>query len=198
MLFRSDDFKISLTDKIILDIGASTGGFTDCAIQNGAKLVYAVDVGSNQLHHSLRNNNKVIFFENTDIRDFSPDNINEKKADFIVADLSFISISKYFDYFPKFLDKKGNIILLIKPQFEAGIDNINKNGFVKNINVHLKIVENINNFVNQRGFFINNITYAPILKQKNIEYLVLISEHICSKIDFKLIIKEAFEIQKTL
>lgn len=191
-----DDFKISLSDKIILDIGASTGGFTDCAIQNGAKLVYALDVGTNQLHSLLRNNSKVIFFENTDIRDFCVEKLNGHKVDWIVADLSFISFMKYFDFCPKFLDDSGKIIVLIKPQFEAGFDNIGKNGIVNNFAVHLKILDDINNFLNLRGFFINNITYAPVLKNKNIEYLVLISNQICTKIDFKAIVNEAFEKKK--
>lgn len=192
-----DDFNISFENSIILDVGASTGGFTDCAIQNGAKLVYAVDVGTNQLHWSLRNNKKVIFFENTDIRNFNIENLGQQSIDFIVADLSFISITKYFDSLLKFISNDCNTILLIKPQFEAGIENIGRNGIVINKNIHLKILKNIEQFLNERGFFISKLTFAPILKNKNIEYLVLISKQNCSIIEFKTIISEAFTIQKT-
>ena len=107
------DFK----DKLVLDIGASTGGFTDCALQSGAKYVYSVDVGKNQLDWKLRNDERVFSIEEMHIKDLEEKDINNKKVDFIVIDVSFISLTKVIPYFKKFLAKTGKIVMLVKPQF---------------------------------------------------------------------------------
>ena len=122
------DFK----DKLVLDIGASTGGFTDCSLQNGAKLVFSVDVGKNQLDWKLRNNEKVVSMEEMHIKDLKESDLKGKKVDFIVIDVSFISLTKVIPYFKKFLSENGKIIMLIKPQFEVGREKIGKNGVVEN------------------------------------------------------------------
>ena len=117
------DFK----DKLVLDIGASTGGFTDCALQNGAKYVYSVDVGKNQLDWKLRNDERVLSLEEMHIKDLKQEDINNEKVNFIVIDVSFISLTKVIPYFKKFLAKTGKIVMLVKPQFEVGREKIGRN-----------------------------------------------------------------------
>ena len=134
------EFNLDLSNKVILDIGASTGGFIDCSIQNGAKLVYAVDVGTNQLHEKLRNNPKIVSYENTNILDF--DITNLEKIDFIVMDVSFVSIEYLLPKINEFITDNNQFICLIKPQFEVGNIKI-KNGIVKDKNMHRKGMENV-------------------------------------------------------
>ncbi len=184
-------FDICLKDKECIDIGASTGGFSDCMLQNEAKKVYAVDVGTNQLDSKILNNDKVISIENMDIRKFEID----KKFDFISVDVSFISLKKIIYKIYSLLKDTGMVIMLIKPQFEAGRENIDKNGIVKNKNVHIKVLQDISNFCKQQGFFIKDITYSPIKGGKgNIEYLICLTKQNNEKIlPFKNIVFEAFE-----
>lgn len=120
-------FEINLENKIVLDVGASTGGFTDCALQHGAQKVYAVDVGIHQLRSVLRDDPRVVVREHTDIREL----ILQEKVDVLVVDLSFISLTKVLHMFPHFLKTQGEVILLVKPQFEVGKENIGKGGIVK-------------------------------------------------------------------
>lgn len=177
-------FNISLTDKVCIDIGASTGGFSDCMLQNGAKKIYAIDVGTNQLNDKILNNNKVISIENMDIRDYKP----KEKADFISVDVSFISLKKIIDKISLLLNENGLLVMLIKPQFEAGRENIDKNGIVKNKNTHIKVLQNIIECCKEEGFFINGITYSPIKGGKgNIEYLICLTKN---KKDAVLSLKE--------
>lgn len=185
-----DVFGLSIKG-ICIDIGASTGGFTDCMIQKGAKRVYAVDVGSNQLADKLKNNNKVISMENTDIR-----NAEIEKADFISCDVSFISLKKIIFKISELLKEDGICVLLIKPQFEAGRENIGKNGIVKNPKVHKKVIKDIADYASENGIYIEKITFSPIRGgDGNIEYLacgVKSRKNIISRESIESVVNSAF------
>jgi len=171
-----DVFNVDFNEKIVLDIGASTGGFTDCALQNKAKYVYSVDVGTNQLDWKLRKNEKVKSIENMHIKDLKIEHIDNKKVDIIVIDVSFISLTKILSYLPTFLNESGSIILLIKPQFEVGRENIDKGGIVKNKEKHIEAIKNVIKSAREIGFYLNNFDVSPIKGTKgNIEYLGLFS-----------------------
>ena len=149
-------FRINLNNKICMDIGASTGGFTDCMLQNGAKKVYAIDVGHSQLAEQLLNNEKVVNLEGTNIKELDTNSI--EKLDFISSDVSFISEIHVLPKIYKLLKIKGKAVVLIKPQFEAGSQHLNKNGVVKNIKIHQKVIQNIVMFANKLGFRIIDVT----------------------------------------
>ena len=169
-------FEINLNNKICMDIGASTGGFTDVMLQNGAKKVYSVDVGHDQLDEKLINNEKVINLEGTNIKDIDVKDFNA--IDFISTDVSFISILQVIPKIYELLKIKGNAVILIKPQFEVGKQNLNKNGVVKDIKIHKKILESIIEQINKIGFEILNLNYSPIKGPAgNIEYLLYIEKN---------------------
>ena len=187
------EFKLDFNDKVIIDLGASTGGFTDCSLKFNAKKVYAIDVGSNQLDTTLKSNEKVISIENLNIKDINSDDY--KDIDFIVMDVSFISISKLIYKLKEMLKLETKLILLIKPQFEVKNENINKNGLVKNKEVHINIINRIKNEFKDEGIYLNNLTYSPLKGEKsgNIEYLSLFSlENQKNDIDIKKIVDEAY------
>ncbi|MCM1299565.1 MAG: TlyA family RNA methyltransferase [Firmicutes bacterium] len=166
-----NEFNISLSDKICIDIGASTGGFTDCMLQNGAKLVYAVDVGKNQLDISLRNDKRVISLEETDVRE--AEGIISEKADFISVDVSFISLKLVLPEVKKLLKKDGQAVALIKPQFEVGKSGLGKHGVVKSDTLRNKAVNEIKDFAEQIGFAVQGLTQSPITGgDGNIEFLI--------------------------
>lgn len=168
-------FNIDLVDKIAMDIGASTGGFTDCMIQNKIKKVYSVDVGYNQLADKLKKNNKVINMEKTNIRYLDIKDI-EEYIDFISIDVSFISLTKVLPTVKKLLKTDGEIVALIKPQFEAGKSNVGKKGIVRNLSTHIEVIKNMKNFISSLGLFLENIDYSPIKGSiGNIEYLAYIT-----------------------
>lgn len=168
-------FKLDFKDKIVLDIGASTGGFTDCALQNGAKFVYAVDVGTNQLDWKLRNDNRVKSIENKHINDLEILDIDECYPDILVMDISFISIKKVVLNLKKFMKKESIGIFLIKPQFEVEKEFLEK-GIVKDISVQQNVLKNIKEYFEDRGLYLQDITESPIKGTKgNIEYLALFS-----------------------
>ncbi len=177
-------FGISLKDKVCMDIGASTGGFTDCMLQNGAKKVFAVDVGHGQLDKSLQADSRVVNLEETNIREIDIENF--EKVDFISIDVSFISLTNVLDIAHNLLKHNGEMVILIKPQFEAGKEYINKNGVVKDAKVHAKVIEEIVFYSNSIGFKINEIDYSPIKGPAgNIEYLMHLSlNESCMKIDY--------------
>lgn len=168
-------FSLDFKDKVICDIGSSTGGFTDCSLHNGAKKVYAIDVGSNQLHESLRNRSDVIVFENTNFKDVTT-NIFTDKIDYFVCDVSFISIrqiinkliSLYIDF---------TLICLFKPQFEVGPSKLNHNGVVKTNDDILNTLNDFEIYLRNKNINILNCTYSPILgnKQGNKEFLFYLS-----------------------
>lgn len=181
-------------NKVCMDIGASTGGFTDCMLQRGAELVYAVDVGSNQLAESLRNNPKVFNMEKTDIRNINSDDLSHK-IDFISIDVSFISLKLVLPKAYELLTDNGNIAALVKPQFEAGRQNIGKNGIVKSSKVHENILIEIIDFAEKIGFEIVDVDFSPVTGGKgNIEYLLFMKKGTKNKIiDIHNIVKLAFE-----
>lgn len=165
------EFNIILEDKTCMDIGASTGGFTDCMLQNRAKKVYAIDVGHGQLDESLKNDNRVINMEGTNIKEVDIENY--EKVDFVSIDVSFISLTNVLDKAYGMLKENGEILVLIKPQFEAGKEYLNKNGVVRDRKIHAKVIEKIALYGNSLGFNIIGINYSPIKGPAgNIEYLM--------------------------
>ena len=166
---------LDFSDKLVLDIGASTGGFTDCALQNGARRVYSVDVGKNQLDWKLRNNEKVVSLEEMHIKDLKEEDIGNEKADFIVIDVSFISLTKVIPYFEKFLKKNGKIVMLVKPQFEVGREKIGRNGVVENEEYHDETIKKIISFSKECGYELAGVGDSPIKGAKgNKEFLMLL------------------------
>jgi 23S rRNA (cytidine1920-2'-O)/16S rRNA (cytidine1409-2'-O)-methyltransferase len=193
-----NEFKIDCQGIDVLDLGASTGGFTDCALQHGARAVYAIDVGTDQLSPKLKGDQRVISIENVHIKDLTSEHLNNNHFNLIVADLSFISLTKVFEYFPQFLNRDGKVIVLIKPQFEAGIKHIGKGGIVKDAKVHIEAIININNEAKKHRLFLTKITHAPIYeKRKNIEYLALLERVEKNLPDIESCVKEAFRAQIT-
>lgn len=165
-------FSLDLTDKICMDIGASTGGFTDCMLQNGAKKVYAVDVGHGQLAWKLRNDSRVVCMEKTNFRYMVREDIQDE-LDFASVDVSFISLSKILPPARLLLRDEGEMVCLIKPQFEAGREKVGKKGVVREPKVHLEVIENVLAFAKQVGFSIKQLTFSPVKgPEGNIEYLV--------------------------
>ncbi|SDK50807.1 TlyA family RNA methyltransferase [Natronincola ferrireducens] len=165
-------FAIDLENKICLDIGASTGGFTDCMLQNGASKVYAIDVGYGQLDWKLRQDSRVVVMERTNIRYVEPEAM-EELGDFASIDVSFISLKLVLPVVKTLLKSSGEIVALVKPQFEAGKEKVGKKGVVKDENVHKEVVEEIINFAKNLEFQILELSYSPIKgPEGNIEYLL--------------------------
>lgn len=170
-------FKASPKDKICMDIGASTGGFTDCMLKNGAKLVYAVDVGSGQLVKELCDNPKVINMERTNIRYLTPDDIDDK-IEFFSVDVSFISLEQVLPAIQRLTADNAVGVCLIKPQFEAGKGNVGKKGVVKDKNVHIQVIKDVLGYVSVYGFCGIDLDFSPIKgPEGNIEYLVYIKKN---------------------
>lgn len=165
-------FPIVLQDKVCMDIGASTGGFTDCMLQNGAARVYAIDVGHGQLDWKLRNDERVVCMEKTNFRYVTDENIGEP-IDFASVDVSFISLTKILIPARKLLRQGGEMVCLIKPQFEAGRDKVGKKGVVRDRAVHIEVVRRIVDYADMIGFCVKGLTYSPIKgPEGNIEYLM--------------------------
>lgn len=167
-----EQYGVSVKDKVCMDVGSSTGGFTDCMLQNGAKKVYAVDVGTNQLAWKLRQDERVVSMEKTNIRYLEPDQI-EDAISFASIDVAFISLTKVLVPVRNLLEEKGEVVCLIKPQFEAGRDKVGKKGVVRDKSVHLEVIEQVTDFARQIGFFPLKLDYSPIKgPEGNIEYLL--------------------------
>ena len=165
-------FGLLLSDKICMDIGASTGGFTDCMLQNGAKKVYSVDVGHGKLDWKLRNDNRVVCMEKTNFRYMVPEDI-EDEPDFASVDVSFISLTKILLPARALLKENGEMVCLIKPQFEAGKEKVGKKGVVKEPAVHEEVIRKVVDFADLLGFEILHLDFSPIKgPEGNIEYLV--------------------------
>ncbi len=167
----------NLKGKCALDIGASTGGFTDCMLQHGVKKVYAVDVGHGQLDKTLISNNRVVNIEHTDIRDtrIIKKYILPFSCDFCTIDVSFVSVKIIFDYINEFLEPNADIVCLVKPQFEAGRAAIGKNGIVKSLETHCRVLSELCDFFSSKGFGVSGLTYSPVKGGSgNIEYLALL------------------------
>lgn len=189
-----DVFDLDLKGKTCMDIGASTGGFTHVMLLNGAEKVYAVDVGKDQLHPSLKEDARVINLEKTNIRTLSEDLV--PMVDFISIDVSFISLSLVLPCAKSFLKEDGMMVALIKPQFEAGKSALNKKGVVKDIKVHKKVIDEIMNFAKQTGLCPNALDFSPIKgPEGNIEYLLLLTKTECDrKIDTEKVVKDSHSL----
>lgn len=171
-----NNFNLDLTGKITMDIGASTGGFTDCMLQNGAKKVYSIDVGYGQLAWKLRNDERVVNLERTNMRKVTREQVIDD-IDFFSIDVSFISLKLLLPVARELLSENAEAVCLIKPQFEAGREKVGKKGVVRDPLVHIEVVESIYNFCLENGYSVLNLDYSPIKgPEGNIEYLIHIKK----------------------
>ena len=169
-------FPVSVEGKICMDIGASTGGFTDCMLQNKAVKVYAVDVGRGQLDWKLRNDPRVICMEKTNIRYLKPDDLPEKMQ-FATADVSFISLRLVFPSMYQLMEEGAQGVVLIKPQFEAGREKVGKKGVVRDRSVHLEVIRSVIDLAEENAFAVKGLDFSPIRgPEGNIEYLLWIGK----------------------
>ena len=165
-------FDLDVKEKVLIDIGASTGGFTDCALQNGVTLSYAIDVGYNQLDWKLRNDDRVIVMEKTNFRYVTPDMLTKDRPNLATIDVSFISLKLILPVLKNLLKPKSDIIMLIKPQFEAGREQVGKKGIVRHKRIHKEVLKNVLTFSMDEKYDIFNLTYSPITGgEGNIEFL---------------------------
>ncbi len=189
-------FGVTLEGKIAMDVGASTGGFTDCMLQNGAVKVYSVDVGHGQLAWKLRNDERVVCMEKTNIRYVTPDDVADK-IDFASIDVSFISLKKVLPAVYDLLTDVGEVVCLIKPQFEAGREKVGKKGVVREQSVHVEVVDMIVSFARKMGFVTLDLSYSPIKgPEGNIEYLLYITKDTSREgreFDINALVKESHE-----
>lgn len=170
-------FPISLNQKIAMDIGASTGGFTDCMLQNEATKVYAVDVGYGQLAWELRQDERVICMEKTNIRYVTKNDISDE-IEFASIDVSFISLTKVLEPIKELLKDNAEVVALIKPQFEAGREKVEKKGVVRDYKVHIEVIHNVSNYARELGYGVHGIDYSPIRgPEGNIEYLIYLKKN---------------------
>ena len=190
------EFPISLDGKVCMDIGSSTGGFTDCMLQNGASKVYAVDVGKGQLHYKLRNDERVVVMEKTNIRFVTPDMLSDV-INFVSVDVSFISLTLVIPVALTLLDDDKRMVMLIKPQFEAGKDKVGKKGVVREPKVHEEVIEKVVDFVIDSGIFVQGLTFSPVKgPEGNIEYLIYVGKNETSfdKSMIKDVVSKAHEV----
>lgn len=184
------EFPITLQGKTAMDIGASTGGFTDCMLQNGAKKVFAVDVGYGQFAWKLRQDERVVNMERTNIRYVTPEDIGEE-IDFASIDVSFISLRLVLPVAKSLLTDNGELVALIKPQFEAGRGQVGKKGVVKDIKVHFEVIKTVLDFAREAGLFIAGLSFSPIKgPEGNIEYLAYLKKSECEDIITDEVISE--------
>lgn len=169
-------FPITLKDKVCMDIGASTGGFTDCMLQNGAVKVYSIDVGYGQLAWKLRSDSRVVNLERTNFRYVTSEQIPES-IDFASIDVSFISLKLIFPALMPLLKTDGECVCLVKPQFEAGKDKVGKKGVVRERSTHVEVIENVIGYASDNGFSVLNLDFSPVKgPEGNIEYLLYIKK----------------------
>ena len=169
-------FDVSVENKVCMDIGASSGGFTDCMLQNGATKVYAVDVGHGQLAWKLRNDERVVVMEKTNIRYVKPEDIGEE-IDFASIDVSFISLSKVLPAAFNLLKENGEIVALIKPQFEAGREKVGKKGVVREKSTHIEVIQNCFEYARENNFSVEELEFSPVKgPEGNIEYLCFLED----------------------
>ncbi|MFC7440970.1 TlyA family RNA methyltransferase [Laceyella putida] len=165
-------FPIQMVGRVVLDIGASTGGFTDCALQNGAKQVYAIDVGYGQLAWKLRQDERVIVMERTNFRYLEPQDLKGDPPDFAVIDVSFISLSHILPVLKKLLQPQGEVMALVKPQFEAGKEQVGKKGIVKDPSIHREVLSRFVQMATTLGYDVRGLAPSPIKGgEGNIEFL---------------------------
>lgn len=190
------EFDLSLAGKICMDIGSSTGGFTDCMLQGGASKVYAVDVGKGQLDYKLRQDSRVVVMEKTNIRHVTPEMVADR-INFASVDVSFISLTLVIPPALALMDENREMVMLIKPQFEAGREKVGKKGVVRDPAVHEEVIEKIVGFVRSQGLDVADLTYSPVKgPEGNIEYLI----HVCApslgkerEIDIQAVVAAAHE-----
>lgn len=186
-------FQLDINEKIMLDIGSSTGGFTDCALMNGVKFVYALDVGTNQLAWKLRNHPQVKVMENTNFR-YATEDMFEIRPDFATIDVSFISLRLIFASLSQIISDNSYIVALIKPQFEAGREDVGKHGIVKDKNVHKRVIENVINYGKENHLYLRKLTFSPITGgEGNIEFLALFQkcDDCIIEVDINQVVEEA-------
>lgn len=189
-----ENFNINLKNLTTMDVGASTGGFTDCMLQNGAKKVYSIDVGYGQLAWSLRQDEKVVVLERTNMRYVTKEQVPEE-IDFFSIDVSFISLKLLLPPIKNLLSKNGTGVCLIKPQFEAGREKVGKKGVVRDKNVHIEVVQSIYDFCLENGFDVLALDYSPIKgPEGNIEYLIYIKNSEIPKSETSKTVKELVEV----
>lgn len=166
-------FDVTVENKIVLDIGASTGGFTDCALQNGAKMSYALDVGYNQLAWKIRQDERVVVMERTNFRYVTPADLKREMPNFATIDVSFISLTLILPVLKTLLVPGSDIIALVKPQFEAGREQVGKKGIIRDEKVHLQVINKIVDFSIEQGYIAENLSFSPITGgEGNIEFLL--------------------------
>lgn len=193
-----ESFNIDLNNSVMMDIGASTGGFTDCALQKGARKVFAVDVGINQLDWKLRSDCRVVNMEKTNIKEVTLERIGEK-VDFISTDISFISVLKIIPAVNLILKDNGNLVILIKPQFEAGKEKVQKGGIVKDSQVHRDVILKVLEKFEESGLYTWGLTYSPIKGGSgNIEFLAWLRKNQCSDINNKSVENVVLSAHKEL
>jgi 23S rRNA (cytidine1920-2'-O)/16S rRNA (cytidine1409-2'-O)-methyltransferase len=165
-------FGLDLNNRVVLDVGASTGGFTDCALRHGARLVYAVDVGYGQLAWQLRNDNRVVVLERTNIRYLTKESLPET-PDFATIDVAFISLSKVLPRVGELLAEEAEGVALVKPQFEAGREKVGKKGVVRDPAVHVQVLDNVTALIAELGWLVGGLDYSPVTgPEGNIEFLI--------------------------
>ena len=177
------EFDIDCKDAICVDMGASTGGFTDCMLQNGATKVYAIDVGYGQLDYKLRTDERVVNMEKTNIR-YLDTNLIKEPIDLISIDVSFISVKHMLPVAVKLLKEKGKVLCLVKPQFEAGREQVGKKGIVKDDKVHVEVIKKVISYAEDNGLRAIGLTYSPVKGTKgNIEYLLCLTPSLGNDVD---------------
>ncbi|RAL27096.1 TlyA family RNA methyltransferase [Thermoflavimicrobium daqui] len=187
-------FDVNLQGKIMLDIGASTGGFTDCALQHGVKQVYAIDVGYGQLAWKLRQDDRVVVMERTNFRYLEPENLSGEMPNIATIDVSFISLSHILPTLKKLLIAGGEVVALIKPQFEAGKEQVGKKGIVKDPSVHQQVLERFVELASDQGFGLQALAPSPIQGgEGNIEFLSYLLLGEPSQVDWKLKIPQVVQ-----
>ncbi|RDI41201.1 TlyA family RNA methyltransferase [Falsibacillus pallidus] len=170
------EFNVDVQGKIMIDIGSSTGGFTDCALQNGAKLSYALDVGYNQLAWKLRQDERVVVMERTNFRYVTPEDLQEGLPEFSSIDVSFISLKLILPVLKTLLVQDSDVVALIKPQFEAGREQVGKKGIVRDPKVHEEVLKKVLSFASEEGYILKNLSFSPITGgDGNIEFLAHIN-----------------------
>ncbi len=194
-----ETFNLNFHNKVVADIGASTGGFVDCALQNGAKKVFAIDVGYNQLDWKLRSDERVVTMEKTNARYLKPEDLGEM-MDMVTTDVSFISLDKILPPAMALLKDDGQVVALIKPQFEAGREQVGKKGVIKDPKIHQEVLEKILALCDELDLHINGMTHSPVKgAEGNIEYLLWGSKHLPSiAIDTAAIVNKAHESLNTV
>ena len=188
------NFDVTVDGKVCTDVGSSTGGFTDCMLQNGARKVFAIDVGRGQLDWKLRQDERVVCMEKTNIRYVTPEDIGEP-VDFSSIDVSFISLTKVLLPIRNYLTEHGQIVALIKPQFEAGREKVGKKGVVREKSTHIEVITKVIDYAMSIGFAVLNLEFSPIKgPEGNIEYLVHLEKcDSCDKIAENVKIEETVD-----